>query len=252
MDETIARLVVRSQPSLDGKMLGKIWTDVLTSDISIPTNSLSACLDFPFIRPSVLQWNGKNSLRSGGQSYKGLVIRLLVVFTLVQSTWTSPAQTAVYGYSHWNFTMILPSQCDCHHQGQNTYANQAFSCPSLTGQKYLEVEILHWSSSWYSLQDCSLLNLQYFTWCQLGCKYMSQWFEILWSSSVKLDLYCYTVSLVSFIGLANLTEFEPVIFATTIKFVATLAPSSWMLSYQPGHSYFNWWRALNSHHPQSQ
>ena len=43
---------------------------------------------------------GKITRGRGGQRYKGLVIRLLVVFTLVQSLWSCSVETAVYGYSH--------------------------------------------------------------------------------------------------------------------------------------------------------
>ena len=64
---------------------------------------------------------GKITRGRGGQPYKGLVIRLLVVFTLVRSWRSCSVETAVYGYSHWNFTITPP---------QNTNANEAFSCPS--------------------------------------------------------------------------------------------------------------------------
>ena len=62
---------------------------------------------------------GKITRGRGGQRYKGLVIRLLVVFTLVQSLWSCSVETAVYGYSHWNFTitdtasLLLPTKYKC-------------------------------------------------------------------------------------------------------------------------------------------
>ena len=63
---------------------------------------------------------GKITRGRGGQRYKGLVIRLLVVFTLVQSWRSCSVQTAVYGYSHWNFTitdtaslLLLPTKYKC-------------------------------------------------------------------------------------------------------------------------------------------
>ena len=65
------------------------------ADISILSNSVSARLYFPF-RAAGLYCSGMGKITRGrgGQPYKGLVIRLLVVFTLVQSSrswsWSRP------------------------------------------------------------------------------------------------------------------------------------------------------------------
>ena len=98
----------------------------------------------------------------------------------------------------------------------------------LTGQKSLVLEILHQPSSRHP--STRLLNLQYFTWRQLGCKCHSGLrgtnLGVLWSATMKLNLLLNSQG--GFIQKAEQCQKVELLFTNRIKSVTI--PSSWMLS----------------------